>query len=132
MADNVTIVRRIFEEAFNQGNVDVVDDLVDPDVIDHSRFKAPAPGAQGFKLRIAGLRQAFPDVHMAVENLFADGDMVAFTWTITGTQDGPLGGVAPTGKPVSVTGINIERVADGKSPSTGARRTTLACSSSSG
>jgi predicted ester cyclase len=112
--ENQALVRRIFEEAFVHGNLGAVDELVAPDVVDHSTMAAPAPGAEGFKQRIAGLRNAFPDCRFELDNLFGDGDRVAFTWTFTGTHTGNLGVVPPTGRQVTVTGVNVERVAGGR------------------
>jgi steroid delta-isomerase-like uncharacterized protein len=113
-AETIANVRRLFEETWNTGNMAAADEMLDPNYVDHSTLATQAPGIEGFKGRIAGLRKTFPDSRFTIEDIFADGDRVAFRWTITGTDTGGFMGRPPTGKSVVVTGINIERIADGK------------------
>jgi steroid delta-isomerase-like uncharacterized protein len=60
------------------------------------------------------LRSAFPDCRMTVEDVVAEGDQVAYRWTFSGTHRGELRGIAATGKRVSISGINVDRIAHGK------------------
>jgi predicted ester cyclase len=87
---NKAIVRRLFEEAINIGNLTLADAALDSNYVDYSTFAPPAPGVEGFKLRIAGFRKTFPDGHFSVDDIFADGsgDKVAFRWTFRGTDQG--------------------------------------------
>ena len=71
--ENIATVRRLFEEAFNTGNLTLADAALDPNYVDHSTFAPPAPGVEGFKLRMAGMRKTFPDLHFSVDDIFADG-----------------------------------------------------------
>jgi steroid delta-isomerase-like uncharacterized protein len=111
--DNKDIVRRLFDEGFNQGNVEFASEVIATDYIDHSPIPAPTSGPQGFAKRMAALRAAF--VERAVFGTFlAEGDLVAFTWTFHGTHNGPFAGIPATGKQLSLAGINVERLQDGK------------------
>lgn len=112
--ENKAIVRRMFEEAFNQGNLAILDECVAPDYLDHSPVPIPVPGIEGWKQRIAGYRTGFPDVQFTIEPLLAEADLVALRWTVRATHLGTFGGIPPTGKPVTFTGLNMERMASGK------------------
>lgn len=93
------LVRRLIEEGFNKGNLDVADELISPDMIEHQNFGPDhAPGAAGVKAVIASLRRAFPDFHLAIDDLTTDDDTVWLRMTGTGTNDGPFMGNPPTGR----------------------------------
>ena len=93
---------RIFEEAFYQGNLAVVDEGLTPDHFAHNAFGGAPNGPTGLKWLIAMFRTAFPDLHCIVEDEFSEGDKFSARWTLRGTQQGPFMGNPPTGKPVSV------------------------------
>ena len=107
--------RRIFEELWNGKNRDVIDEMMSPDYVHHDP-QAPdiAPGIDGYKQFVERYMNAFPDVHMTVEDEIVAGDTVVIRWTVTGTHRGELPGLAPTGKSVSLSGISIARLRDGK------------------
>ena len=87
------LVRRLIEEGFNQGNLDVADELISPDLLEHQNFGPDhAPGAEGVKAVIASLRRAFSDFHLAIDDLAVDGDTVWLRMTGTGTNDGSFMG----------------------------------------
>jgi steroid delta-isomerase-like uncharacterized protein len=113
---NKQVMRQIFEEAFNSGDFDLIDDLVVEDYVDHDPNNPPdlPPGRQGLKALMAGYRAAFPDMVMTIDDQVAEGDKVVSRWTARGTHNGELMGVSPTGKQVVVTGIFIDRIVDGK------------------
>lgn len=71
-------------------------------------------GREGFKQFVLMYRSAFPDMHITIEDQIAEGDKVVSRWTARGTHQGELMGIPPTGKQATVTGINIERFANGK------------------
>jgi steroid delta-isomerase-like uncharacterized protein len=71
-------------------------------------------GPEGVKQIVGVYRAAFPDLHLTIEDLIAEGDKVVVRFTARGTHQGDLMGVAPTGKEVTVTGISIVRIAEGK------------------
>jgi hypothetical protein len=79
-------IRRVFEEAFNRGNLAVVDELLSPNHFAHNSIGGAPNGPQGFKLLIAMFRTAFPDLHCIVEDEFSEGDKFSARWTLRGTQ----------------------------------------------
>ena len=105
--------RRLVEEGWNQGNTAVFDELFAADYLGHDP-SGPLHGPEGFKQFYATYRTAFPDTHLTIEDQIADQDTVASRWTATGTHQGPLMGIPPSGKRVRVTGITISRYASGK------------------
>ena len=105
--------RRFYEEVWNGGNLDIIDELVAPNGV----FRDPTTTVQG----PAGLRQyvtmyrtAFPDTHFTIEDVIAEGDTVVTRWTARGTHKGELQDIPPTGKQVAMTGIVINRLFNGK------------------
>jgi steroid delta-isomerase-like uncharacterized protein len=115
MSDENKAVARRFFEIFNDGNTDALDEVVAPDAVDHDAYNPhAAEGLEGAKKTIAMYREAFPDIHFDVEGQIAEGDMVASRWTGTGTHEGALMGVEPTGTKTTTTGIGIDRIEDGK------------------
>ncbi len=114
--EHKALVRRFFEEAWNQGNLDVVDELVAADFDGHPPPNRPdfGRGPEGQKQFIRTYRSAFPDVHFTIDDMIVEGYKVAARYTGRGTHQGELMGIPPTGKQVTVTGIVICRIADGK------------------
>jgi steroid delta-isomerase-like uncharacterized protein len=111
--ENKSIVREFFDELFNRGNTEIVNKVVGADYVDHSPLPAPAPGPEGFAKRVAALRAAF--VREVVFGIFlAEGDLVAFTWRFNGVHAGTFAGIPATGRYVVLSGINVERLVDGK------------------
>ena len=111
---NTDICKRIFEEIYSQSNMDVVDELVSPDVVRHNAFTGLAPGIEGFKQEVSMIRNTMPDLQSVPDDMIAEGDKVVTRWTGTGTHQGEMNGIPPTGKTIVVSGINIERIANGK------------------
>lgn len=110
-----TIARRYFEEVWNQGRLEVVDELLSPTYINHTpSVGQPAPGPDGLKPIVAAIRRAFPDLHFAIEDLIVGPESVVIRTTMTGTHDGDLFGIPPTHRKVRVMQIQIERVKDGR------------------
>ena len=111
---NEQVARRAIE-AFNTGDESIVDETAAEDFVNHDPA-APeeARGPEGAKEFIRMYRTAFHDLHIEIHECFSDGDLVCTRWTSTGTNDGELMGMPPTGKSVSVTGLTIDKVKDGK------------------
>jgi steroid delta-isomerase-like uncharacterized protein len=104
------------EEGFAQGTVELFDDLVAEDVVNHDETLPPEipPGREGVKALAQGYKMAFPDLVLTVEDQIAEGDKVATRWTARGTHQGELMGIPPTGKEARVTGTTIDRIEDGQ------------------
>ena len=114
-AETKAIARRFLEEAFNSGNLDVVDELVAPDFVNHdAALPEPTIGIERARASIAGYREAFPDLRLTIEQQIAEGEFVTTRWSARGTHRGDLMGMAPTGKQATVTGITIDRILDGR------------------
>ncbi len=113
-AENKAIVRRLIEEGFNRGNLEVYEELVAPDFVNHSAPPGVPPTREGWKQIAAMFRTAFPDLHLHIEDEIAEGDLVTTRFTGHGTHQGELMGIPATGKEVTFSGINIARIAGGK------------------
>ncbi len=114
--ENKAIARCVFEEAWNQGNLDPVDEIHSTDFVLHDpSMPEDICGPEGFKQFITMYRIAFPDIHFTIEDQIAEGDKVVTRWTGTGTHRGELMGIAPTGvRGQGVMGITIDQIAGGK------------------
>jgi steroid delta-isomerase-like uncharacterized protein len=111
---NKAVMRRALEEVVNKGKLDLIDELTTPDMIDHTPFPGVPPNREGVRQSIAMLRQAFPDLHITIEDIIAEGDKVVSLQRARGTHKGEFMGIPPTGKQVKWTGIFIFRIADGR------------------
>ena len=111
--NNVEVYRRVFA-AVNRGDEAALDDLLTEGVLDNNPIPGQEPGVAGFKQWMRYVRTAFPDVHVTVEDTLSQGDRVAGRVTWRGTHEGPLAGVAASGKPVQFTAIHIVRFENGK------------------
>jgi steroid delta-isomerase-like uncharacterized protein len=111
--DNKAATRRFFEEVWSQGNLTVVDELCAPNFIYHTPL-GPIHGLEGFKQFANMYRTAFPDVRVQIEDQIAEEDRVATRWVASGTHEGELMGIAPTGNRVTVAGMTIDRIANGQ------------------
>jgi steroid delta-isomerase-like uncharacterized protein len=111
---NKELVRRCIEQALNTGNLNVADEVLANDYVYREPTVGEKRGREGFKQLITMYRTAFPDVRLTVEQQIAEGDLVVTRWTARGTHRGELFGAAPTNKQVTVQGITISRISNGK------------------
>lgn len=111
--DNKAVVRR-FYEGFNRGDADLVASLVTPDYTESFDGIAQVVGADGARAHVTGVRQTYPDLCITIERQIAEGEWVASCITATGTLLGSWLGIQPTGRPVSFTGVNVDRVVNGR------------------
>jgi steroid delta-isomerase-like uncharacterized protein len=111
---NKALVRKFFEEAWGKGNVATVDEFMSAEYVEHPRPSTLSPGAEGLKQLIAAYRTAFPDLKTMLDDIFAEGDRVAFRWNVSGTHLGDWLGIPPTGNHVAANGITVFRISDGK------------------
>lgn len=107
-----SLISLIFEQAFNQGDLDVVDYLVAADAATHlTNWGVPA-SRLGLKQMIANLRSAFPDLHCTVEDEISEGDKLAARWTMRGTHLGSYLGNRPTQRSIAVRAFFFARIED--------------------
>ena len=113
--DNKAIIRRFYEEVFNQKKRAAIEEFVDSKGIDHALPPGLPAGIEGTKQFITMYLTAFPDLHFTVEDMIAEGDKVVARLTTRGTQQGAFMGIPPTGKQATITAIDINRIVGGKS-----------------
>jgi steroid delta-isomerase-like uncharacterized protein len=111
--ENKTLVRRLFENIVNTGNMDAVNMLIGPTYVNHN-VPTPTPGPEGFKQVITMFRAAFPNLSVTLEDVLAEGNEVSTRGTWTGTHQGEFMNIPATGKQVTVSYIDIWRVDRGK------------------
>lgn len=111
--ENKNIVRRFFEVGPSKGDLDEVNHLLAPGFALHVPLPC-SPGAQGINEVIVACRSAFQDLNVTVEDMVAEGDRVAARFTAHGLHKGVFMGLPPTDKPISMTGIEIFRLEEGK------------------
>ena len=113
--ENKAVARREIEEIFAQGNLDAAEEIYAPDYVGHEPTSGDIRGIEGAKQFAASYRQAFPDLQPTVEDQVAEGDKVVTRFSARGTHQGATEDFGPpTGKRMEITGITIERFADGK------------------
>lgn len=113
--DHKTIVRRVFDEMFNKGDLAVADQLLAPDYVSHDpAFSDAIRGPDQFKLYVRTYRNAFPDLHLTIDDQIAEGDRVVTRFTARGTHRGELFGIEPTGNRVTTAGITFDRLVNGR------------------
>ncbi|MGD8966326.1 MAG: ester cyclase [Anaerolineae bacterium] len=111
---NRTVVDRI-TEAFNEGNLELLDELIAPDFVGHNPLSPEdIQGPEGLKGFFGAFRAAMPDIRHPIWTLIAEGDLVAIHMPIEGTFENELMGIPPNGKKVSLWMANIWKVVDGK------------------
>src|SRR5258708_23565326 len=111
-AENKALIRRFYEEVWNQGHLDVADEVFADDYVRHDLRPSQAlPGPAGQKKVAGDFRAAFPDLVYTIDLMLAEGDLVAVLWTLEGTHTGQWGDQSPTGKHVRFSGVNIFRLA---------------------
>jgi predicted ester cyclase len=112
--ENKALFRRTYEELLNQGNLAVADELIASDFINHEAPPGRDRGPESMRGLATMLRTAFPDLHFTIEELVAEGDVVAGRLTMSGTHEGPLMGMPPTGRLVRQDHMHFVRLRDGK------------------
>lgn len=111
---NKKLIRSYIEEVINTGNVELMEKFISPNYVEVHEGKRYEVGIQGAKDHIVGVRETYPDLTLTVDQQIAEGDWVATCITAKGTHKGSWLGMKPTGKQVSFTGVNIEKIENGK------------------
>jgi predicted ester cyclase len=116
--NNKWLTREVLERGFNQGDLSVFDEFIDPNGVDHQEPPG-TPFVEHLKQVVTAMRTAFPDLHFEIHDILGEGEIVAFRSTMTGTHSGlftlaPGRPIPPTGRHVSVPHMHFVRVVDGK------------------
>ena len=112
--ENKALVRRYVEEFVDRSNFDLSDEIFAPDFVRCGAGPDQNAGVEDLKHFFAMLHSGFPGFQSTIEDLFAEGDKVVLRFTFHGTHQGEFMGIAPTGKQVTMAGIDIFRITDGK------------------
>jgi steroid delta-isomerase-like uncharacterized protein len=114
--ENVRLMRRWFQEVWNEGKTETIHELLAPDAIAIGELEdgQELHGTADFVPFVKNLRGAFPDMKLKVEDVFGAEDRVVLRWSGTMTHSGNHLGLPATGKVVRITGITIARIRDGK------------------
>jgi steroid delta-isomerase-like uncharacterized protein len=115
MESNKMVARRCFEDLLNKRNVPAVNELFAANAVFHyPLIPEPLRGTEALTQFFSGVGRAFPDIHFAVDDVFAEGDKVAVRWTVRGTFQGEYAGMPPTGRQATVSGVDLFALVDGK------------------
>lgn len=112
--DGKAIVRKFYEEIVNTGDVSKISEVVSAEyteVMDGNRYPI---GIQGATSHVLGVRNTYPDLHISIDRQISEGEWVVTCITARGTHNGEWIGIAPTNRQVVFTGVNVDRVVDGK------------------
>ncbi len=111
---NRALALRVPLEVFVQGRMDVIDEVIAPDVVDHGSAPGMPQGSQGVRMLAEASRSAFPDLNITINHALAEGDIVALHTTSSGTMKGDFAGMPASGKQATWDTVHITRIADGK------------------
>ncbi len=111
--NNKFLIRQVYEEAINHGNVELVNTLFSSSFVDHSTHDQ-VPGTKGVKDYFAQVREGFPDIHVTIDDLIAVDNTVVVRTTWRGTHRGMYESIGPTGGQAKRTMIQIFRIVDNK------------------
>jgi len=109
-----TVARRFTEDLWDKGEFDVADEIFVPDFVDPDPVSGQIAGLQGYKEMVGAFRIAFPDLRVKNEDVIVEEDKVVVRWKARGTHNGQLMNIPPTGKQVSLKGIDILRLDNGR------------------
>lgn len=111
---NKAIYRRYIQQVFNEGRVDLLDELLAPSYVYHEAPPGRLPGTEGIKQAVSMFRAAFPDLEITIDDQIAEGDKVCSRATTRGTHQGEIFGIPATGEVVTMTGMTIVRIVEGR------------------
>ena len=114
LESNKLLVRRLLEDDLSRGDEVVADEVVHPEFFDHTNPPEMKHGVEGHKAIGLLFRSAYPDLWWQIDDLIAEGDKVVARTTMSGTHSGDFFRIAPTGRRVSMVGVHVFRIQDGK------------------
>jgi predicted ester cyclase len=112
--DNKTIICEFVEQVENTGDVSNIREFISEEYTEVYEGKRYPIGIQGAIDHVLGVRKVFPDMKITIENQISEGEWVVTTYSVTGTFKEEWLGMKPTGKPITFTGVNVDRINDGK------------------
>jgi len=112
--DNKTIIHRFIEEIENTGDVSNIHEFISEDYVEVHEGERYQMGVKGAIDHVLGVRRVYPDLKMTIESQISEGEWVVTTYSVTGTFKEEWFGMKPTGKPITYTGVNVDRIRDGK------------------
>ena len=112
-AENEAVVRRFYEEVFNQRREDVIPEIISPDYVDYGHTP-PGRGPQGALDDLRGVEAVSNDARYDIEDIVTGGDTVAVRWTGHMSHTGPIAGIEPTGKQLTLSGMSFYKLRDGQ------------------
>jgi steroid delta-isomerase-like uncharacterized protein len=112
--ENKALVRRAIMAIWKAHDLDAIDEYYAEDYVNHSAPPGSVPGLEGEKASARTMFNAFSDAEITIDNQIAEGDLVVTRWSAENTHSGEFMGIPPTGKRLSLTGIAIDRIANGK------------------
>src|ERR1700692_4805200 len=116
MPTNSDLIRQWFEQVWNQGHEQTIDDLCAKNAVGHGQTAdgSDIVGPDRFREFWQAFRAAFTSFHVEIHQTIEEGEIVIVRWTITMTHSGPFLGIAPTAKPITATGMSMMRFVNGK------------------
>lgn len=112
---NAAAIMDTYARARNTNDLSLLDSIMDPGLVMHDpTFSEPLEGLDVVKQFYVGTHSAFPDFHIEFDQVRVAGDLIVSEWTISGTQDGPLGELPPSGRAVQLSGVALSRVRNGR------------------
>lgn len=113
--ENKALTRRFYDEVINEGNLDLIDELISEDFVEHEVFPGlPSSGPEAPKAALGMFLAAFPDLQMTADEMIAEGDKVVVRGTMSGTHKGEFMGIPPTNKGFKAQFFDIVEIRDGK------------------
>jgi steroid delta-isomerase-like uncharacterized protein len=112
--ENKAIIRRMTEEFYNQGNIESAEHFFADSYVHHDPASPHVRDRDGLKQMLRAFLVGCPDLHITIDQLLAEGDMVTKRWTFHATQSGDLSGLPPTGKRITMSGLELFRLEGGK------------------
>ena len=114
-ADNKSVIRRLYGEVWNKRRLEVLEEIISPSHALHDPNIPDAMiGPEAYARQVTRFVRAFPDLRFTVEDTVSENDMIAVSWVITGTHKGEFWGVPATGRQITMEGITINHITDGK------------------
>jgi steroid delta-isomerase-like uncharacterized protein len=114
LAKNKALIQRLVAVGWGAHDAAVAETIVAPDIVDHAAFPGQPPGLKGYLMGQSIIAQCAPNLQYGVDVQIAEGDLVMTRWTARGTNTGTFFGIPPSGKAIQVSGITVNRIANGR------------------